>query len=162
MQPLARIVAATSALLCSSPLLAEELTVSDVKAFWARFEAADERCDVDAIVDRISPLAVISGTTLAQGDAMFFRANKQQYGQLMKQTCGQITNEKSTRTNENISIDRDQATITADVATTYTLNGQTISLKSRDKAVIELIDGRLMLVQFLINQTERSVDVASR
>ncbi len=162
MRPIARALVLVSALISSSPLLAEDLVVSDLKAFMAKMDAAGARCDIDTIVDRISPLAVISGTTLAQGDAMYFRANKSQYGELMKQTCAQTTNLKSTRTNETISIDRDQATITADVAETWTLNGQTISHKVREKAVIELIDGKLMLVQLLINQIDRSVEVASR
>ena len=161
MRPIARALVLASAL-TTSPLLAEELTVSDLKAFMARLYADDEHCNVDAIVDRISPLAVISGTRLAQGEPMLFRANKQQYGALMREACGQFTNEKSTRSNERISIDRDQATVTFDVASTYTFNGQTISLKSRDKAVVELIDGKLMLVQLVINQTDRSVEVASR
>ena len=147
----------TSALTCSSPLLAEDLVVRDLKAFTARIDAATASCDVDTIIDRISPLATISGTGFAQGDMRMFRMNKSQYRELLTLSCAEATNYKYTRTNESISIDGEQATITADVAESWVIKGQTISTKVREKAVVELIDGKLMLVQLLANQIESNV-----
>jgi hypothetical protein len=109
------------------------------------------------VVERISPLAVISGTGFAQGDMRMFRLNKTQYGQLLARSCSQFTSYEYERTNERISIDGDQATITADVAETIVHDGQRITTRHREKAVVELIDGKLMLVQLLANQTERNV-----
>ena len=157
MRTLARVFALTAALCGSSPLLAEELVVGDLKAFTARMDAATARCDVDTVVGRIAPLAIISGTGFAQGDMRMFRMNKTEYGQLLARSCTVFTSYQYERTNETISIDRDQATITADVAETMVYNGQRVSTRHREKAVVELIDGKLMLVQLLANQTERNV-----
>lgn len=157
MRTIARAFALAVALGCLSPLLAENFAVSDLKAFTAKMDAAVARCEVDTIIDRISPLATISGTGFAQGDMRMFRMNKSQYGQLMALKCAETTNYRYSRTNEKISIDGDQATITADVAETWVVKGQTFSTRVREKAVIELIDGKLMLVQLLANQTESNV-----
>lgn len=157
MRTIARAFALAVALSCSSSLLAENFAVSDLKAFTARMDVAAAACDVDTVVDRISPLATISGTGFAQGDMRMFRFNKSQYGQLMKLRCAELTDYRYSRTNEKISIDGGQATITADVSETWVMNGQTFSTKLREKAVVELIDGKLMLVQLLTNQTESNV-----
>ena len=86
--------------------------------------------------------------------------NKSTYGQIMKLMCDEAMSYKYTRTGERISIDGGQATITSDVAESFVSNGRNIVTKVRDKAVIELIDGKLMLVQLVSNQTE--ANVASR
>jgi hypothetical protein len=89
-----------------------------------------------------------------------YRMNKSTYAGIMKLLCADALSYKYTRTGERISIDGDQATITSDVAESFVQNGQTVVTKVRDKAVIELIDGKLMLVQLVSNQTE--ANVASR
>ena len=160
MRSITRAFIFASALTGSLPLLAEDLVAGDLKAFTARMDAARARCDIDAVVERISPLATISGTGLAQGDSRMYRMNKASYGQLMKLLCDESLSYKYTRTGEHISIDGDQATITSDVAESFVSQGQNIVTKVRDKAVIELIDGKLMLVQLVSNQTE--ANVASR
>ena len=45
------------------------------------------------------------------------------------------------RTNETISIDGDQATITADVTETIVIDGREISSKVRERAIVEVITG---------------------
>jgi len=156
MRPIVRALVLASALTGSSPLFAEDLVVSDLKAFSARMAAATQRCDADTVVDRVSPLATISGTGFAQGDMRMFRMNKAQYGQSVALSCT-FTSYAYERTNEQISIDGDQATITADVAETIVHKGQRHSVKYREKAIVELIDGKLMLVQLLANLTEQNV-----
>jgi len=161
MRSIARTLVLASALAGSLPLFAEALVASDLKAFTAKMDAARARCDIDTVIDRVSPLATISGTGFAQGDTTMYRFNKQQYGALLKLLCMEDLNYKYTRTGERISIDGDQATITSDVAESFvTQEGQTVLTKIRDKTVIELIDGKLMLVQLVSNQTE--ANIASR
>jgi len=152
MRPLARALVLVSALTLSSPLLAQELTVSALKAFTAKMDAAAKSCDIDTIIDHISELAIISGTGYAQGDMRMIRMNKGQYRQLLTIMCAEMSNYASERTNEKISIDGDQAVITADVAETMVLRGQQISTKVRERATVESIDGKLMLVQLVGNQ----------
>src|SRR5690349_13017734 len=159
MRTLARVSALTAALTCSAPLLAEDLVVGDLKAFTARMAKAGASCDVATVVDRISPIATISGTGFAQEDYRIFRMNKQQYSKYFELVCMHGSNVSFSRTNEKISIDGDQATITADVAETWVIKDQTSSSFAHEKLVVELIDGKLMLVQWLSNLADR--DVAS-
>ena len=154
MQPLARILAATSALLCSSPLFAEELTASAVKAFGARMTAARERCESDAVVSRISPLATISATTFAVGEMRMSRMNKDQYRDQIAKRCAIGAQVRVAATNEKISIDGEQAVMTADVTETIALDGREQSVKYRQRVTVELIDGKLMYTQMLSNLVE--------
>jgi len=154
MHPIARILAATSALICSSPLLAEELTVSEVKAFDARTTRAAERCEVDTVVNRISELATISTTTFALGDPRMSRMNKSQYREAMTRRCAIGSQVRIVATNERVSIDGEQAVMTADITETLSLKGQEVTLKIRQRLTIELIDGKLMYTQILSNLVE--------
>ena len=154
MQPIARILAATSALLCSSPLFAEELTASAVKAFDARMTAAGERCDVDAVVSRISPLATISATTFAMGDLRMGRMNRDQYRDQMTKRCAAGVQMHVVATNEKVSIEGEQAIMTADVTDTVVIEGRETSVKARQRLTIELIDGKLMYTQIHSNLVE--------
>ncbi len=160
MRSITRALIFASVLTSSSPLLAEDLVVSDLQAFTARMAKAGASCDVATVVDRISPIATISGTGFAQEDYRIFRMNKQQYGKYLELVCMQASNTHFSRTNEKISIDGDQATITADVAETWVIKDQKASSLVHEKLVVELIDGKLMLVQWLSNLTDN--DVASR
>lgn len=148
MRPIARVFFAAT-LLCSSPLLAEELTVSDVQAFGAKLDAAAKRCEVDTVLSRIAELAVISGTGVAQGD--MFRMNKSQYRELLTVSCASGRQWSSVRSNEKISIEGDQAIVTANVAETVTLDGQQATSNLRERATVELIDGKLMLTQLHVH-----------
>jgi hypothetical protein len=153
MQRLARILAA-SALLCSSPLLAEELTVSGVKAFDARMTAAGERCEIDTVVSRISPLATISATTFALGDLRYGRINRDQYRDQLTKRCAAGVQVRIVATNEKVSIEGEQAIMTADVTETAVMEGRETSVKVHQRLTIELIDGKLMYVQILSNLVE--------
>ena len=151
MRPIARLCVFAAAFLCSSPSLAEELVVSDIKAFGAEMDAAAQRCEVDTVLSRVAELAVISGTGVEQGDTRTFRMNKTEYRELLTASCASGRQWSSVRTNEKISIDRDQAIVTADVTETTTLDGRQASSKLRERATVELIDGKLMLTQLHVN-----------
>ena len=179
MQPIFRALVGASALFLSSSLLAQELTVSAVKAFTAKIDAAIASCDVDAVTTHISPLAVISITKNEQGTMRTLRLNKTQYGELLKLACKVMTSYDNQRANEKISIDRDQATITADVVETmveridtiYTDvlvpglreadvavidfdDGRELKSRSHERAIVESIDGELMVTQIVANQIQ--------
>ena len=140
--------------LTAAPLLAEDLVVSDLKAFDARITAAAKRCEIDAVLDRISPIATISGTLFATGDMRAYRMNKAQYGELLKRVCAAGVTSHSVASNEKISIERDQAVMTADVVETVVMNGRETTSKLRTRVTVELIDGKLMFTQIHSNLVE--------
>ena len=152
MRRIARALVLVSALVCAAPLLAEELSTAAVKAFIAEVDAAIEQRDADTIVDRIAGHAVISGTVLVLGQTHTFRVNKAQYREMLTQAWSAASSYQHQRSNEKISLDGNQATITADVAETIVIQGQEIETKSRERATVESLDGRLMLTQVVINQ----------
>lgn len=152
MRPIARVLALAFALACSSPSLAQELSASDVKAFSATIDDAISRRDIDTIVAHIAEHAVISGTVLVLGQTHTFRVNKAQYREMLTQAWGAASSYEYHRTNEKISVDGRQATITADITENVVIQGQHIATKSRERATVENFDGRLMLTQVVINQ----------
>jgi hypothetical protein len=140
-----------SALTLSSPLLAQELTESALRAFTAKIDAAAARCDVDTVIDHVAELAILSGTGYQEGQMLRFRMNKAQYRELLTRVCSAASDYRNERTNEKISIEGDQAIITADVVETMVIDGQQITTKVRERATVESIDGKLMLTQLVAN-----------
>jgi hypothetical protein len=151
MRPIVRTLVLASALTGSSPLFAEDLVVSDLKAFDAKITAASERCEVETVLGRISPIATISGTLFATGDMRAYRMNKTQYGELLTRLCAAGRTWHSVASNEKISIEGDQAVMTADVVETTVMNGRETTSKSRQRVTVELIDGKLMMTQIHSN-----------
>jgi ketosteroid isomerase-like protein len=152
MQRFVHVLALASALACSAPALAEQLTETALKAFSAKIDAAISRRDVETIVAHIAEHAVISGTALVQGQMQTFRMNKSQYRQMLTATWSVASSYEYGRSNERVTIDGDQAVITADIAETMVIQGQQISTKARERATVESIDGRLLLTQMVANQ----------
>jgi hypothetical protein len=151
MRSIIRALAFASTLTCASPLLAEDLVVSDLKAFDAKITAASERCDVTTVLDRISPIATISGTLFATGDMRAYRMNKAQYGEVLTRLCAAGRTWHAVASNEKISVEGDQAIMTADVVSTAVMNGRETTSKSHQRLTVELIDGKLMLTQIHSN-----------
>jgi hypothetical protein len=152
MQSPIRVLVVASVWVGSSPLLAQDFSETGLKAFTAKIDAAVARCDIDTIIDHIAELAIMSGTAYPQGQMRMFRMNKTQYRQMLTATCGAATSYRYQRTNEKISIEGDQATITADVAETMVIDGREVSTKARERATVENIDGKLMLTQLVAHQ----------
>ena len=82
------------------------------------------------------------------------RMNKSQYRDAMTRRCAIGSQVRIAATNEKVSIDGEQAVMTADITETLSLNGQEVTLKMRQRLTIELIDGKLMYTQILSNLVE--------
>lgn len=149
---LTRALLLACALLGSAPLAAEELTERDLKAFTAMIDAAIARRDADTIVKHIAEHAVISATVDVQGRTQTLRMNKSQYGQMLARTWNAASSYEYRRSNEKIAIDRDQATITADITESMVVEGRQVNTKVRERATVESYDGTLMLTQLVANQ----------
>jgi ketosteroid isomerase-like protein len=150
-KPLVRILILASALVSTVPVLAQELTVSAVKAFISEMDDAAERRDMDTVFRHISELCVISATMTFQGQVRTMRMNKTQYRQLMTRTPPDDSY-KSERTNDKISIEGDQAIATADLIETMIVDGKQVTKRTRERATIENIDGTLILTQLVQNE----------
>jgi hypothetical protein len=152
MRPIVRVLGLAAALLCCPPLLAQELNESALIAFTAKIDAAIMRRDIDTIVEHVADHAVISGTVKVQGQMRTIRMNKAQYREMLTLTWSAVSSYTYERTNEKISINGDQAIITADIAETMVAQGQQIRTRTRERATVESIDGKLMLTALFANQ----------
>ena len=72
--------------------------------------------------------------------------------QVLTLTWGNASSYTYERTNEKIAINGDQATVTADIADSAIIQGQTLSSKMRETATVESVDGRLMITQVVAHQ----------
>jgi len=126
--------------------------VSALKAFTAKIDDATARCDVDAVVGHVAELAMLTLNKNENGGMRILRMNKSKYRQFLTLMCSGTLDYRYARTNEKISIDGDQAIITADVTETWVDQGREITAKSREKATVESIDGKLMLTQLVANE----------
>ena len=154
MQPIVRALFLASAVACAAPACAQELTVGAVRTFTADIDAATAACDVDAIVDRIAELAVITLTGNVNGSIGVLRMNKAKYREFMTITCEAATSHEYVRTNEHISIEGDQAIVTAEVHETTVVQGREIKTAAHERATVENVDGKLMLTQLVATQLE--------
>jgi hypothetical protein len=147
-----RALTLAAALAVSAPLVAQELSESALKAFSAKIDAAISDRDVDTIVQHIADYAVISGTADVQGQTRAFRMDKSQYRKMLTMTLAAAESYEYERTNEKISIEGDQGVITADVTESMVIQGQRFTTKTRERATVRSIDGKLVLTQLVANQ----------
>lgn len=142
-----------AAMLCSRPSSGQQLTVGDVRVFIAKIEAAAATCDIDTVSDHIAELAVVTLTGNVNGSMRVLRLNKSKYREFMAIAC-QAESRQAVRSNEKITINGDQALVTADVAETAVIRGRQITTVVREKATVESLDGRLMLTQLVANEIQ--------
>lgn len=154
MRPIAQILVVACSLLLAAPGLAQDLVESSVKHFLTKLDAAISSRDVDTIARSIAENAVFSGSMLVQGQMQTFRMNKSQYVKALKLTWDNAASYTYERTNEAIAISGDQATVTADVADSAVIRGQTLSSKMKETATIESVDGSLMITQVVAHQRQ--------
>jgi hypothetical protein len=154
MRPLIRTLLISAALLGSAPLFAAELTVAAVKAYTAKVDAAIARRDVNAVLEAIAEDARISVTVSMQGQPQTMRMSKSQYGQMLQLAWGAVSNYSNKRSNEKISIDGAEATVTADIAESMVINGQQVGSRSREQATVEYINGKLVATKITASEVK--------
>jgi len=152
MQPIVRGFVLAAALAGAWPLVAQELNVSALKAFTAKMDEATARCDIDTVIDHIAELAIITLNENSSAGMRILRMNKSKYREFLTIVCAGASGYQYSRTNEKITIDGDQAVITAEVAESMVIQGQPITAKTREKVTVESIDGKLMLTQLVANE----------
>ena len=140
-------------LLSAAQAFAEDLSVNAVKELMALIDAAVMSGDFNTVGQHMSEHATVSGTTTAGGQIQSFRMTKSQYIRTASAVVAAATSHSYERTNEKISVDGGQATITADITESTVLNGRTINSNSRERTTVESIDGVLMVTQVVANST---------
>jgi ketosteroid isomerase-like protein len=140
-------------LLSAAQAFAQDLSVNAVKELMALIDAAVTRGDFATVGQHMAEHATVSGTTTAGGQIQSFRMTKSQYIRTASAVVAAAASHSYERTNEKISVDGGQATITADIAESTVLNGQTINSNSRERTTVESIGGVLMVTQVVANAT---------
>jgi ketosteroid isomerase-like protein len=151
MSAIARILIVTATWALALQAHAQELTPGAIKELMTRIDAAIAHGDVPTLARHMAEHAVVSGTTTAGGQMQPFRMNKAQYLAALEAVWANATNYTYERSNEKITIDGDQATVTADVADSIVIQGRKLTSVSKERATIESIDGMLMVTQVVAN-----------
>jgi hypothetical protein len=149
----ARFFVLASALLLCMPAMAQELQASSVKELMARLDAALVSRDFQLIERHLAAHAVISGTTTAGGQTQSFRMNKTQYMTMLTTLMSAATDYSYERTNERISIEGDQATVTANVADSMVIQGRKVASTGSERCTVEYVDGELMVTRVVLSST---------
>lgn len=125
---------------------AGEITEARVKKMLADFDRAVPARDVAAIDRMLSGDISIAISVNVGGRVQRMTMGKSQYMEILRQTWKQATAYEYRRTNQRISIQDNQAIVTALVSETVTIDGHTIDSQVRETTVIEEVDGRLQSV----------------
>ena len=152
MKSIAQVLVLASTLLLTAPTLAQDLAQSSVKQFMAKLDAAITSRDVATVATCVAENAMFSGSMQVEGQMRMFRMNKTQYLKALTLTWDNASSYTYERTNEKIAINGDQATVTADIADSATIQGQTLSSKMRETATVESVDGTLMITQVVAHE----------
>lgn len=84
-----------------------------------------------------------------QGQTQVISPSKSEYLSLLEQGWAQSSNYKYSKSDVTIKIDGDKAFVSANVNESMTIQGQNISVFSKEKAVIELINGKPFITEIV-------------
>lgn len=125
---------------------AGEITEARVKKMLAEVDRAIPARDVAAIDRLVSGDVTITMSVNVGGRLQRVTLGKSQYMQILKNMWAAASAYQYRRTNQRISIQGNQAIVTALVRETVTINGETVDSQVRETSVVEEIDGRLQTV----------------
>ena len=139
-------------LLAPSGVLAEALTEAMITGMIDKIDKAVSVQDAGVIASLMSTHVEIVMIVNAGGNTQVMRANKAQYLEMLQQGWAASTNYEYARTNMNIKIKSpNKAIVTTDVSESMTVNGQNMSGHTKEKATVELIDGKPLITRIVAN-----------
>ena len=119
----------------------EGLTEKSVRGLISQIDKAIASMNADQVGDALSDNVSITLNISTGGQKSVLRPSKHEYLTLVKEGWSQSTNYKYNSTNQKISLTGNKALITADIYESMTVQGQTISVTSKEEVTVELING---------------------
>lgn len=126
---------------------AAQLDKDSIMQFMGTMDKLAIEMNADAIAGYLSDDIKITMNISLQGQTQVLKPSKQEYLQMLKQGWAVAQNYSYKRENVKINIVEKgrKAVVTADVIESMTIQGQDITGKSTEEAVVELVNGKLLI-----------------
>ncbi len=124
---------------------ASDLTEESVKRLMSKIDNAVNALNANEVADTLSSNVSITMNIRIQGQEQVIRPSKKEYISMLQQAWAQCKDYKYSRSNEVIKISGNKALVTSDIKESMTMQGQNISVESKEEATIELIDGQPLI-----------------
>lgn len=136
-----------------SPLSsAEELTKESVSNFMRQIDVAIKAKDMGYISSIVSDDARFQLTTNLFGKTETLKSGKQQYLSDLSLGWATSANYKYKRLKLNVAIEGDKAIATGEVKESMIFNGRYYSAITKERTIVEIRGGKLVITQFTGNQ----------
>ena len=126
---------------------ATKITEEKILSLLTSMDEAAIRQDVKALIAHMAPNVTIQLEIPGPGGKQTFRFNIKEYETHLKESFAQASDYKYKRTETNIEIAKDGQTarVTDTVLETVSIGGQTIRSETRETAMLELQNGKLLI-----------------
>lgn len=151
MKTISKAIAFIFALVFSLQVGAQGISEASVKAFLAKFDQAIAAKNVAAIGQLLGNDVEILVTVTARGKTQKNKMDKTQYLAALRDHWSMTTNYTYRRSNENITISGNVATVSADVRESMMIHGQYVATRLKETATIELANGALAVTKVVGN-----------
>jgi len=144
----ARLALAASTLLWATTSLAQPIDVATVKRMLVEIDAAILKQDAAGIARHFAGGAAITQKVRASGGTQTYTATKAEYVAHLRESWAQTSDYRYKRSDETIRIlGPTRAVVTALVTESGRAQGLRITSSSAETAVIEVVDGRPLIVR---------------
>ncbi|RLT91036.1 MAG: nuclear transport factor 2 family protein [Ketobacter sp. GenoA1] len=127
---------------CSSLAFSDTLTEKQVHQLIDRMDSAINAKDAKAVLEEMSDNIEIVINIEAQGQTQTMRPSKAEYKDMLVATWVHYSEYKYDRGNTKISINNDQAVISADITESININGQEMTGQSKEKVTVQIVDDK--------------------
>lgn len=134
----------------ATPAYAQNITQQQIKTMLDAVSTAANQRDANAIASLLSDNVRIKILISFNGRQTLNTPNKQQYLVMLKQTWNSLQSYSYQRQNTTVYMQGKSAKITADIIESMSHNGQSITTKAKEQAVIELVNGKLLITKVSI------------
>lgn len=132
---------------CSSPGSHLKITESDIKTVLYEVEKATVARDIDGVIRHLAPFAVITLSLQTPDGLKGTQISRDQYRAELEKAYAQTVQYEYRRENTIIKIrdDGKEATVETDIREHIVLRDREMRTITREKAVLEIIDGKLLV-----------------
>lgn len=132
-------------LLISSISYAADISEKDVKSVMSKVDNAITTLNVKEVANALSDNVTITMNISVQGKTQVMKPSKSEYIAMLQQGWSMYKDYKYNRSNVKINIKGSKAYVSADVSESMTVQGKTISGNSKEKMIVEVINGKTLI-----------------
>lgn len=133
---------------CSSQ---KDITEEQVKQFIKQVDTASASMDTDSIANAMSENVIIKLNIHTDGGTQKMEFKKPEYIDMLSQGWGIASEYTFIRSNVNINISGNKATITSDLVDELVIDGTTLKSSNKDTTVVEMLDNKMLVTNVFVD-----------